>query len=310
MDAKPDAGGGVLEFGRYKIIPGRRELLADGEPLEIGDRAFDVLLRLVAARGALVGKDDLLKAVWPGQTVEENALQAQVSALRKAFAEERDLIRTVSGQSYQLTAEVRAGLSAAAFGESSTVPHWMSELIGRDEQLQQVLDLLEQNRLVSLCGPGGIGKTRLAAEAARVLLGRSMGKVCIAKLAPLSDPRLVPATAANALGLALAGGPVTPERIAAAIGVQPVVLVLDNCEHVIEACAQLAEALLHHTPAARLLATSREPLRADGERVYRVPALDLPEAKSSPDVAMRAGSIRLFVARVREADPQFAPDAA
>src|SRR5262249_60099550 len=111
-----------------------------------------------------------------------------------------------------------------------------------------VLEWLGQTRRVSLCGPGGIGKPRLAAEAARMLAARSAGKVCIAKLAPLSDPRLVPATVANALGLALAGGPVTPERIAAAIGAQPVLLVLDNCEHVIAACAQLAEALLHHAP--------------------------------------------------------------
>src|SRR5262252_1263743 len=115
MDSTPGAGR-TLEFGRYKILPGRRELLADGEPLEVGDRAFDVLLRLIEARGALVGKDDLLKAVWPGQEVEENALQAQISALRRAFAAERDLIRTVSGQGYQLTAEVREGLPAAALG--------------------------------------------------------------------------------------------------------------------------------------------------------------------------------------------------
>ena len=309
MNSRPEPGR-ILEFGRYKLVPGRREVLADGEPLQVGDRAFDVLLRLVEARGALVGKDDLLKAVWPSQIVEENALQAQISALRKVFAADHDLIRTVSGQGYQLTAEVRAGLPAEAIVESSTVPQWISELIGRDEQLRQVLDLLERNRLVSLCGPGGIGKTRLAVEAARRLLERSAGKVCIARLAPLSDPRLVPATVANALGLALAGGPVTPQRIAAAIGAQPVVLVLDNCEHLIEASAQLAEALLQHTPAARLLATSQEPLRADGEYVYRVPALDLPEVKAAPELAMRSGAIRLFLARVRESDPQFAPDAA
>src|SRR5947208_6067331 len=163
MDSRPEPGR-ILEFGRYKILPGRREVLADGELLQVGDRAFDILLRLVEARGALVGKDDLLNAVWPGQIVEENAVQAQISALRKGFAAERDLIRTVAGQGYQLTAEVRAGLLAAASGESSAVPHWISELIGRDEQLQQVLDLLERNRLVSLCGPGGIGKTRLATE--------------------------------------------------------------------------------------------------------------------------------------------------
>ena len=106
MDFKPDADGRFLEFGRYQIIPGRRELLADGKPLQIGDRAFDLLVRLAEAQGALVGKDDLLKAVWPGQSVEDNALQAQIAALRKAFGAERNLIRTVSGRGYQLTAQV------------------------------------------------------------------------------------------------------------------------------------------------------------------------------------------------------------
>ena len=302
MNSEPEAGGRALEFGRYKIVPGRRELLADGRPLQVGERAFDVLVRLIEAQGALVGKDDLLKAVWPGQSVEENVLQAQISMLRKAFGADGDLIRTVSGRGYQLSAEV--------LGASSNVEQFISELVGRDEQLAQVLDLLERNRLVSLCGPGGIGKTRLATEAARMLIERSAGKVCIAKLAPLSDPRLVPATVANALGLALAGGPVTAQRIAAAIGAQPVVLVLDNCEQVIDACAELAEAVLEHTPAARVLATSREPLKADGEHVYRVPALDLPDARAAPEVAMRSGSMRLLAARMRAADSQFAPDAA
>ena len=78
MDSEPDTGGRFLEFGRYKVIPGRRELLADGKPLHVGERAFDVLLRLIEAQGALVGKDDLLKAVWPGQSVERNALEAQI----------------------------------------------------------------------------------------------------------------------------------------------------------------------------------------------------------------------------------------
>jgi len=204
----------------------------------------------------------------------------------------------------------RGSPPAAELGEPSALRRWISELIGRDKELQQVLELLTRNRLVSLCGPGGIGKTRLAVEAARTLLERSAEKVCMAKLAPLSDPRLVPATVANALGLALAGGPVTPERVAAAIGAQPVVLLLDNCEHLIDACAQLAEAVLQQTPATRLLVTSQEPLRADGEYVYRVPGLDFPEVKAAPEVAMRSGSIRLFLARVRESDPQFAPDTA
>ena len=106
MDSEPSADDRFLEFGRYRLIPGRRELLADGKPLQVGERAFDVLLRLIEAQGAPVGKDDLLKAVWPGQSVERNALQAQISALRKAFGAERDLIRTVSGRGYQLNTQV------------------------------------------------------------------------------------------------------------------------------------------------------------------------------------------------------------
>ncbi|MGZ5148349.1 MAG: winged helix-turn-helix domain-containing protein, partial [Burkholderiales bacterium] len=245
MDAYTMGGTGskrgpIMEFGRYKIIPSKREVLADGKSLPLGDRAFDVLMRLVEARGALVAKSDLLKSVWPGQIVEENALQAQISALRKAFGAERDLIKTVAGRGYQFTGDVR-DTALTPIGASSNVQQSISELIGRDEQLQQVLDLLTRQRLVSLCGPGGIGKTRLAVEVARLLVERSAGKVCIAKLAPLAHPRLVPGTVANALGLVLAGGPVSAERIAVAIGAQPIVLVLDNCEHVIDAAARLAE---------------------------------------------------------------------
>jgi len=303
-----DSGRGqMVEFGRYKIIPTRREVLADGKPLQLGDRAFDVLMQLVEARGALVGKDELMKAVWPGQIVEENALQVQISSLRRAFGAERDLIKTVAGRGYQFIAEVRAA-SPTAIAGASNVQHSISELIGRDEHLQQVVDLLTRQRLVSLCGPGGIGKTRLAMEVAHLLLERFTGKVCIAKLAPLTDSRLVPSTVASALGLTLAGGRVTAERIAAAIGVQRIVVVLDNCEHVIDAAAQLAETLLHNTVAAHLLVTSTEPLRLDGEYVYRVPSLELPSEKAASDDVIRTGSFRLLLARMRESDPRFVPD--
>ena len=299
--------GQMVEFGRYRITAAKREVLADGKPLLLGDRAFDVLICLLEARGGLVGKNDLINAVWPGQIVEENALQAQISALRKALGADRGLIKTVAGRGYQFTGEVRTGVSAT-MEAASTLQQSISELIGRDEQVQQVLDLLTRQRLVSLCGPGGIGKTRLALEVARLLLARFAGRVCIAKLAPLAHPRLVPSTVANALGVALAGGRVTAERIAAAIGSQPMVLVLDNCEHVVGAAAVLVETLLHHTPAARVLVTSTEPLRLDGENVHRVPSLELPTEKDPPDDVMRAGSIRLLLARMRETDPQFTPD--
>src|SRR6516165_4943806 len=95
-----------VEFGRFTILPHRREVLADGRPIELGGRAFDVLMALIEANGAVVGKDELISRAWPGRVIEEGNLRAQIRALRKAFAD-RDLIRTVAGRGYQFTAEVR-----------------------------------------------------------------------------------------------------------------------------------------------------------------------------------------------------------
>ena len=93
---------GAVEFGRFRLLPHRRELRADGVAVELGSRAFDVLMVLVEARGALVTKDEILSRVWPDTVVEENNLVVQISALRKALGEDRDFIRTVSGRGYRL----------------------------------------------------------------------------------------------------------------------------------------------------------------------------------------------------------------
>src|SRR5215468_6058858 len=105
MDRSSETPAGVA-FGRFRVLPHRRELLADGRPIKLGGRAFDVLMALVEARGAVVTKDALMTRVWPGRTVEENNLQAHIAALRKAFGAERELIRTVSGRGYQFTGEI------------------------------------------------------------------------------------------------------------------------------------------------------------------------------------------------------------
>ena len=106
MDPLPGTAA-FIEFGRFTLLPHRRELLADGQPIELGGRAFDVLLALIDAPGAVLTKDELMGRVWPGRVVEENSLQAQVSALRKALGADRDLIRTVAGRGYQFTGEMR-----------------------------------------------------------------------------------------------------------------------------------------------------------------------------------------------------------
>jgi DNA-binding winged helix-turn-helix (wHTH) protein len=320
MDPAPAPA--AIEFGRFRILPHRRELLAEGQPMELGGRAFDVLMVLIEASGAVVGKDALMHRVWPDRIVEENSLQAQIAALRRAFAADRDLIRTIAGRGYQFTGEIRtvsATANAPAFvgmteptptssRPTTNLPEPVSELIGRDAELDEILDISASHRLVTLTGAGGIGKTRLGFEAARHLLPKFADGVWAVELAPLSDPELVPVAVATVLGLELASGTATPLSVATALRSKQLMLVLDNCEHVVDAAARMAEALLRANPAARVIATSREPLRVEGERVCPVQPLAVP-AEDSPDGEdpLRYGAVRLFVERARAAEPHFAP---
>jgi predicted ATPase/DNA-binding winged helix-turn-helix (wHTH) protein len=314
----------AIEFGRFRVLPHRREVLAEGRQLEFGGRAFDVLMALIEASGAVVSKDALMNRVWPDRIVEENNLQIQISALRRAFGADRDLIRTIAGRGYQFTGEIRTvsaspdAQATAGMAQPTPTPSRpptnllepVSELIGRDAELDEILDLSTSHRLLTLAGAGGIGKTRLAFEVARHLLRRFADGVWAIELAPLSDPELVPVTVATALGLELASGTASPLSVANALRSKQLMLVLDNCEHVVDAAARMAEALLHANPAARVIATSREPLRVEGEWVYPVPPLAVP-AEGSPDGEdpLRYGAVRLFVDRARAAAPSFSPDA-
>src|SRR5215472_10883727 len=168
--AHASEAGRRIEFGRYTIEPHRRELLADGRPVKLGGRAFDLLMALIEASGAVVSKDVLLDRVWPGRIVEENRLQNQISALRRAFGTDHDLIRTVAGRGYQFTGEIRArsadfavrlvravprGIPAAS-DFPTNLPGRFSELIGRDAEVGEILHLLAEHRLVTLTGVGGI----------------------------------------------------------------------------------------------------------------------------------------------------------
>ena len=314
MSQKSDASASV-EFGRFTVLPLRRELLSDGVPIELGGRAFDVLIALIEANGTVLSKGDLISRVWPGRIVEENNLQVQIAALRKALAGERGLVRTVAGRGYQFTGEIRA-VAVPSAPAAATAPHIatnllqpVSELIGRGVELDEASDLVKAHRLVTLIGSGGIGKTRLSLEVAHRVRPRFADGVWIAELGPLSDPGLVPVTVATALSLTFPAGTLSPERVAAALGTKQVLLVLDNCEHVIEAAARMAEALLRASSAVSVLATSREPLRAPGEYVFRVPPLEVPaEGTEDTDGVLRAGAVKLFVARARAADPHFSLD--
>jgi predicted ATPase/DNA-binding winged helix-turn-helix (wHTH) protein len=312
------------KFGRFQVLPHRREVLTDGVPVAVGSRAFDVLMVLIEAGGELVTKDELLNRVWPGRVVEEHSLQFHISTLRKVFGKDRSFIKTISGRGYRFVADITAaaGEQEALLGRDTGLPPTLldaesltnlpaptSELIGRELELCETSTLLTAHRLVTLVGAGGIGKTRLGLDVARRLRPDFADGVWVAELGPLSDPDLVPVTIANALGLKIAGGAVTPERVASALGAKQLLLVLDNCEHVIDAAASMAEAVLRASPAAHVMATSREPLRAVDECLYRVPPLAVPaEGTEEIDDLLSYGAVQLFVARVRATEPHFAPD--
>jgi predicted ATPase/DNA-binding winged helix-turn-helix (wHTH) protein len=313
----------AIEFGRFSILPHRRELRAEGRPVVLGGRAFDVLMALIEAPGAVVSKDALMARVWRNRIVEEGNLQCQISILRKAFAPNRDLIRTIARRGYQFTGAIRSIATTdslpvvstavpiqASVRASTNLPESVSELIGRDAALDEIRGLIAAHRLVTLSGAGGIGKTRLAIEVARFVLPSCADGVWVAELAPLSDPGLVPVTVATALGIEMWGGAASVERVANAFGPKHLMLVLDNCEHVVEAAAQMAEALLRATPTVRVIATSRDPLRVEGEWVFPVPPLAVPtEGSSDCEDSLRYGAVRLFVERALAATPYFSMDA-
>jgi predicted ATPase/DNA-binding winged helix-turn-helix (wHTH) protein len=311
----------AIEFGHVSVLPHRRELRVAGRPIRLGGRAFDVLIALIEASGAVLSKDELLSRVWHGRIVEESRLAGEIAALRKAFGAERGLIRTVSGRGYQFTGELRAhsavgggrGLAEPATEATepdrplTNLPEPVSELIGRESDLAEIIDLVTNHRLVTLIGTGGIGKTRLGLEVGRCLLAEFADGVWVAELAPLSAPDLVPVAVAMTLGLEINGGATSADRIASALGAKQLMLLLDNCEHVIDAAAKQTEALLRANPAVRVLATSREPLRIEGECLYRVPPLGVP-VEGSVDLEeqlLQYGAVRLFVARARTADARF-----
>src|SRR5438552_5203924 len=138
MPGRPEVPA-TIEFGRFKVVRHRRELLADGRPVELGGRAFDTLLALIDARGTVLGKDELMSRVWPDRVVEENNLAAQISVIRKAFGVDRHLIRTVAGRGYQFTGKIRASAATAAGPPPSrmtNLPEATSELIGREAELR------------------------------------------------------------------------------------------------------------------------------------------------------------------------------
>ena len=303
----------VYASGECEIDLARRELRVLGAPVPVGGRAFEIIEVLAQSAGELVTKDELMDRIWPGAIVMENTLQVHTAAVRKALGPYRNLLKTESRRGYRLlgdwavrrhdAARPPIGLQRMRVGGGSPVTNFpapVTHLIGRSAAVARLQDLISAYRVVTLTGPGGIGKSSLALKIARGAVNQFTDGGWLVELASLTDPGLVPSTVAHVLGLALGGGEVSAEAVARAIGRQHQLLVLDNCEHVIEAVAHLAETFVRLCPHTTILATSREVLRIEGEHVYRVPPLDVPaDGQDEPDSILGHGAVELFVTRAR-----------
>jgi len=191
--------------------------------------------------------------------------------------------------------------------EPRGLSHARTSFVGRSAAVDKVAGLLAQYRLVTVTGPGGVGKTRLADEVLRQVAGRYADGVWVAELAAVAEPALVPAMVATALRLHQAPGVPVVDALGARLARQQLLLVLDNCEHVLDAVAQFCATVLLSADDIRILATSREPLGLPEEARYRLPPLELPRP-SDPDGPGQAEAVRLFAERARQVDPDLALD--
>jgi predicted ATPase/DNA-binding winged helix-turn-helix (wHTH) protein len=317
--------GQALHLGaRAEIRIAQRVLLIDGDPAPLGPKAFDVLCSLIERHDRVVTKDELLDLAWPGLVVEENNLAQQVSVLRRLLG--AGAIATIPGRGYRLTLEVQrrlpdgsavpahpttpAAATAPSPSRRTNVPAAFEPAIGREADVERIVASLRAHPLVSIIGPGGIGKTRLAQEVARALVAQGEFEgVWWVDLAPVASGEALGRAVASAAGLQLEEGS-AGERIAAALHGSHVALVLDNCEHLADEAAQLVHVLLERVPGVRLLATSQVPLRVAGEHVYRVDPLEMPSASSNLEDARRFAAVELLERRARASDRRFALEAA
>ena len=308
LDRAPgqDAGG-EIRVGRARIDRAERVLEIDGQPAKLGARAFDVLLALVDRRDRPVGKNELLDLVWPDVVVEENNLQVHISALRKLLGQEA--IVTIPGRGYRfaLAGDGDGAPPPAAAARSAAprtnLPEALAPLYGRDAERAAVVEQVRRLPLVSIVGPGGIGKSRLAQAVAHDLLPAFPDGVWLVEFAPLEDgAQLVPAVATVLHVRSTAG--LDLEQLVDALRGRRMLLLLDNCEHVLDAAAELVAAVRRGAPDVQVLTTSQEPLRLADERLVRLGTLAVP-ANLPLEQAQHVGALALFVARAQAADPRF-----
>jgi len=233
----------------------------------------------------------------------------QVAAIRRVLAKVPGgdrWIETLARRGYRFVGPVSElpANRAAGLSRRSNLPEALTSFVGRERELVELKRLLAAKRLVTIQGAGGIGKTRLALQAALEVIDAYRDGVWMTELASIRDPALVSTTAAQLLGLAAKASASPLDALCAYLRSRQLLLVLDNCEHLIDACAQLAEAVLRQAKDVTIIATSREPLRLSGEQSYVLQPLSLPESEVE-DTIRNSEAVQLFVDRVQQQVPDF-----
>jgi predicted ATPase/DNA-binding winged helix-turn-helix (wHTH) protein len=298
---------GNLQFGPFELSSRQRVLRRDGVVLPLGGRALDVLIYLAERPGEVIAKQELIDRVWSDVTVEEGSLRVHVAAIRKALGDGQfgnRYIANIKGRGYSFVdAVVPLARSAESRNDRSRhqgkLPVRPLMMIGRETVISEVGDKLGDERFVTLLGPGGIGKTTIALAVGRAAAEEFGGKVSFVDLESLTDSRHVAGAVATSLGLVLKSKDPGLELVDL-VRSRKLLIILDSCEHVIEAVASFAEQLYRQTEEIHVLTTSRELLKVEGEHCYRVLPLDYPPAGSeqTANAVLRYPAAQLFVQRV------------
>lgn len=302
----------ALTFGPYRLYRSQKLLLNAEHQVRIGSRAFEILVALVERAGEVVSKRELMAYVWPNTFVDDSNLRVNVAALRKVLGDGRSGVRyivNVSGRGYCFIAPVGSSSGQPAAPSHPPPAGWpasQTHIVGRKAIIDSIRSEVFAHRLVTIIGPGGVGKSIVALAVAEDVPSANEQRGCLVDLTRVDDPEQVPSHVASLLGVSvLDNDPLG--SIAAHLSNQQMLMVLDNCEHVVGAAARLVEYILRAAPQVRILGTSREPLMAASETVVRLPPLDCPPDSSclAAADAMKYAAIELFVQRAMNSAQAF-----
>ncbi|HEX6794746.1 MAG TPA: tetratricopeptide repeat protein [Casimicrobiaceae bacterium] len=303
----------LYEIGPLRLDPEARVLTLAGAAVPLGARGVAVLTVLVSHANEYVQRAEIMDLAWPGLVVEEANLAVQISAIRRALASVPGgdgWVETLARRGYRFVGpvvEIKGSPTAddAAERVRSNLPQLLQSFVGRGRELAEIKRQLPEIRLLTLTGTGGIGKTRLALQAAAEVQHAYRDGVWFVDLAPLVEPALVPGALAQALSVKESPGRSSIQTLCDYLRPLEIMVVLDNCEHVLDACARLAETLLRESAGLTLIATSREPLRIGAEHTYALGPLPLPDPQGDAQSIAQSDSVRLYVDRARQHRPGF-----